>query len=327
MDTEAVVAKKQKKPEPPENHERWLVSYADYMTLLFALFVVLYSFAMAKQSEYNALVKAFMDSMGKVGLISRPAGSPVLDGGTGILEKQVDVSVETKEETDTTPINAETKPIIEQQNVDLNVGNAKISAPEDLQQSETAAYISKQKEQKELVGKLRERLDAKRIEVEQLGQQVVIRIKDNTIFPSGSANLQPQFAPILEQIATVLRDIPGSISVTGHTDDQVEDYDSPYKNNWELSSMRAVAVVTVMLKVKGLKPERVIAQGRADTIPLVPNSSAENRAKNRRIEISIVQGSPDEVGTVDPTAKPASSSLKSLEQHADKVEVEVKSKQ
>lgn len=325
--TEAAVAKKQKKPEPPENHERWLVSYADYMTLLFALFVVLYSFAMAKQSEYNALVKAFMDSMGKVGLISRPAGSPVLDGGTGILEKQVDVSVETKEETDTTPINAETKPIIEVQNVDLNVGNSKISAPEDLQQSETAAYISKQKDQKELVGKLREKLDAKRIEVEQLGQQVVIRIKDNTIFPSGSANLQPQFRPIIAHIATVLKDIPGVISVTGHTDDQIEDYDSPYQSNWELSSLRAVAVVSEILKSDGMKPERIIAQGRADTVPLVPNSSVENRAKNRRIEISIVQGTPDNIGTVDPDAKPASSSLKSLEQHNEKVEVEIKPSQ
>ena len=296
------MAKKAKKPEPPENHERWLVSYADYMTLLFALFVVLYSFAMAKQSEYNAMVKAFMDSMGQVGLISRPSGSPVLEGGNGILDKQKDVAVETKEETPAQLIASEAPPIPEQA-IDLNVGNAKISAPIDLHKDETAALLSQQKDQDELLGKLRNRLDNKRVEIEALGQQIIIRINDKGLFPAGSANLQPQFKPVLNDIAAVLADVPGEITVTGHTDDSISDIEGLYTSNWQLSALRAVAVVEQMLHHHALDGHRVIAQGRADTKPRFPNDSAENRAKNRRIEIAILQGSVDEGGTID--VKPA----------------------
>jgi chemotaxis protein MotB len=288
---------KKKKPEPPENHERWLVSYADYMTLLFALFVVLYSFAMAKQSEYNAMVRAFMDSMGRVGLISRPVGSPVLEGGTGILEVEQKSQIEKKEEdkkdlTDTTKEN-----LIPELAIDLNAGNAEIEAPEDLKKNQSAAMVSKRKDQKEMLGKLQKQFQNKRVEVEQLGQQLVIRITDTTLFPAGSAFLQPRLVPLIDEIAAALKDIPGTIVVTGHTDNQTE-FDSMYKNNWELSSLRAVAIVQEMLKNHELKGNRVIAQGRADTKPLVENSSPENRAKNRRIEIIISQGEAEEIKAV-----------------------------
>jgi chemotaxis protein MotB len=293
-----MVAKKPKKPEPPENHERWLVSFADYMTLLFALFVVLYSFAMAKQSQYNSMVKAFMDSMGQVGLISRPAGSPVLEGGTGILEIQKDVSVETKEITTAQPIPSET-PIIPEQAIDLNVGNAKISAPVDMQKDETAALLSQQKDQEELLGKLRNRIENKRVEIEALGQQVIIRINDKGLFPAGSANLQPQFKPLLLDIAQVLSEVPGEITVTGHTDDSGGEMDGLYSSNWHLSALRAVSVVEQMLNNHALDARRVIAQGRSDKQPRYPNDSEENRAKNRRIEIAILQGKVDEGGTLN----------------------------
>jgi len=299
-----------KKPEPPENHERWLVSFADFVTLLFALFVVLYSFAMAKQSEYNAMVKAFMDSMGTVGLISRPAGTPALEGGTGILEKQSDIKAAAGEKDPADALPPEPLPI-EALAIDLNVGNSQKDAKEDLQLSDASSLVSKEKDQEELVGKLRKQLENQRVEVEQLGQQIIIRINDNALFPEGSAFLQPKLIPLVKQISTLLQDIPGAVSVTGHTDDMLtETSDGLFRSNWELSALRAVAIVEVMIQNDKLAANRITAQGRADTMPLVDNSSTVNRTKNRRIEISILQGEADEGGVINVKKPPADATTK-----------------
>ncbi|RVU39934.1 flagellar motor protein MotB [Rheinheimera riviphila] len=301
---------KPKKPEPPENHERWLVSFADFVTLLFALFVVLYSFAMAKQSEYNAMVKAFMDSMGTVGLISRPAGTPALEGGTGILEKQTDIKAAAGEKDPADALPPEPLPV-EALAIDLNVGNSQKDAKEDLQLSDASSLVSKEKDQEELVGKLRKQLENQRVEVEQLGQQIIIRINDNALFPEGSAFLQPRLIPLVQQISTLLQDIPGAVSVTGHTDDTLtETSDGLFRSNWELSALRAVAIVEVMIQNNKLAANRITAQGRADTMPLVDNSSTANRAKNRRIEISILQGEADEGGVIRVEKPPADATTK-----------------
>jgi chemotaxis protein MotB len=138
------------------------------------------------------------------------------------------------------------------------------------------------------------------IEVENLGQQIVIRIREKGAFPEGSAFLQPKFRPLVRQVAELVKDVPGIVRISGHTDNQRLDSEL-YRSNWDLSSQRAVSVAQEMEKVRGFSHQRLRVRGMADTEPVAPNDTDANRALNRRVEISIMQGEPlysDEVPAV-----------------------------
>ena len=280
-----MVAKK-KKAEAPENHERWLVSYADFMTLLFALFVVLYSFAMAKQSETRVLIQGFIESLGKIGLISLPAGSPVMQGGTGILEP----------ESKTTPGTSQKEEVLDTQApaAAADPFNETIGASEKPSATESWPHKTKEQEwatltKQKLDQQLKSQIESKEIEVEQLGSQLVIRIGEKTLFPADSAFLQPQFIPLVNKVSDVLADIPGMVVVTGHTDNSQAPVEL-YRNNWELSVLRAATITHTLLTNPKLDSRRLIAQGVADTQPRYPNDTPAHRQANRRVEIVLSQG-------------------------------------
>jgi len=121
--------------------------------------------------------------------------------------------------------------------------------------------------------------------------KIIIRINEKGSFPSGAAVLKAGFEPVMEKITAAVNDSVGIVNVAGHTDDIPISTDW-YRSNWELAASRSVTVAHYMLKTKGTDPNRIVVQGYADTKPLVPNDSAENRAKNRRVEIIITQEDP-----------------------------------
>jgi chemotaxis protein MotB len=138
------------------------------------------------------------------------------------------------------------------------------------------------------------------IEIENLGQELVIRIREKGAFPKDSAFLQPKFRPLVRQIAELVKDVPGIVRISGHTDNRPLDSEL-YRSNWDLSAQRAVSVAQVMEKVPGFNHERMEVRGMADTKPIASNETAAGRARNRRVEISILQGKPlysDEVPVV-----------------------------
>jgi chemotaxis protein MotB len=170
-----------------------------------------------------------------------------------------------------------------------------------LEQAQEQIENAAQEQVNDLVKKIAEQLEKQiedgAVELESLGQQIIIRIRESGSFPSGSAFLQPKFKPIIRQVGELLNTIPGEIMVSGHTDNRGVDSEL-FKSNWDLSSQRAVAIAHEFIKVPGFDPSRLVVAGHADSRALVPNTNTLNRRRNRRVEIAINQGKPKETAPI-----------------------------
>ncbi|WP_372964821.1 OmpA family protein, partial [Marinobacter sp.] len=142
---------------------------------------------------------------------------------------------------------------------------------------------------------LEDAIDDGRITVEKdLDQHhIVIRIEEKGSFPSGSAELTWEFEGLLLEMAKVLADMPGKLTVEGHTDD-IPIRTPRFYSNWDLSAARSAAVANVLLATGEVEPTRLAVKGLADTEPRVKNTSPGNRAKNRRVEIIVDLSGPQE---------------------------------
>ncbi|MCU7857470.1 MAG: OmpA family protein, partial [Candidatus Thiodiazotropha sp. (ex Lucinoma borealis)] len=135
------------------------------------------------------------------------------------------------------------------------------------------------------------------LDVETEDTKIIIRIQEKGSFPSGRANLNPDFFEVITKITEVIASTPGKIIVAGHTDN-IPISTRRFRSNWELSSARAVTVVHAMLSNAALDESRFLIQGYADSRPLVSNDSSENRAQNRRVELVIQRGEDTDSGEV-----------------------------
>ena len=169
------------------------------------------------------------------------------------------------------------------------------AAQQTASEQQTTSQNASQEEVAERMRKVAQQLEKQivdgAIEMESLGQQITIRIRENGSFSAGSAFLQPQFVPILRKIGGLLADMPGDIEVSWHSDSQ-QISNELYRSNWDLSSQRAVAVAEELRRAAGFDESRMSVVGKADTAPLVDTDDTQGRSRNRRVEISINQGKP-----------------------------------
>jgi len=161
----------------------------------------------------------------------------------------------------------------------------------NLEKGQAASRIAAiQRENGLLVDALRSQIDSKDMIITSLRDELSLSFQDRVFFPTGSANISSEGSRMLDKVAKALKDLTGkTIMVIGHTDDQpiAKKYRKVFPSNWELSSARALAVTRYLQDNGGLSPEHLAAVGRSHYCPLVPNDSAENRQKNRRVEIVI----------------------------------------
>jgi chemotaxis protein MotB len=254
--------------EEHENEERWLVSFADMMTLLFALFMVLFSISSVNTSKFEALQKSMKDAF----------SGAVLDGGKSMMESGNDAE-DTAQATIEPPIPA-MRPI-----ESLNDTSVKNQAEE----------AKKAKEEEQDFKALKRRIDRLSSEAGLKGKvNVTVRrrglviqlLTDKVFFDSGSATLKPYAKKLVHKIAGVVRDERRHpIVVEGHTDSQPI-AGHQYPSNWELSGARAGAVVRDFQSA-GVLPRRMSVAGYANQEPIASNSTPDGRAKNRRVEVVL----------------------------------------
>ncbi|MEM6998581.1 MAG: flagellar motor protein MotB [Pseudomonadota bacterium] len=167
-----------------------------------------------------------------------------------------------------------------------NLGKA--DQNEQIEQLEEKLESKTFKDALKLVNLLEQEIEQGLVEIKTQGNRILLRIDEKGSFPSGSATVKSSFLPVLNKLRTSLNQINGNIIVAGHTDN-IPIKTARFRSNWELSSSRAVTVVHALLQNDNLKPERFIIEGHGDAHPIAINDDAIGRARNRRVEITIVQ--------------------------------------
>jgi len=269
----------------------WMATFADLMSLLMCFFVLLLSFSEMDVLKYKQIAGSMKNAFG----VQNEMKVKDIPKGTSVIAREF--SPGKPQPTQIKTINQFTTRNKQQS---LQVGNpqALTKTGSEITDEQASALLDEKlkaqiKKTRADAEKLRQILksdiDAGRIDIESERREITIRIRERGSFPSGSATLNPEFVAAMTDLRVALRDIPGRISIEGHTDD-VPIRGAAFKSNWELSSSRALSVTHELLKNQVLNQERFIVVGLASTRPFQPNTSAQNRAVNRRVEIIIRQG-------------------------------------
>jgi len=229
-------------------HDRWLVSYADFITLLFAFFVVLYAFAKADQKKQADVSNAIDSAFRSLGIFSQP---------------------EAAKKTSGSPVMA----------LDVVMGTD-IQSPEKVR--DDLEHMQHDLEQR-LAGQVAHHA----VSIAMGRDGLVISLREAGFFDSGSATPHPATLETLRSIASSVGRTPYDVRIEGHTDN-IPIHNDEFDSNWELSSARATHIARMMLSLRAIAPERLSAAGYAEFHPVASNDTPEGRAKNRRVDLIVL---------------------------------------
>ncbi len=260
------MARKRKKEEEHENLERWLVSYADFITLLFAFFVTMYAISRVDEQKLGSAVESLQRALGSlipVSISQRDAGAfpskPSL-GKAVVISDQLSSKV-LDDQGEFEKLAEDIKRQIEQAKAGVDTFKGGIDKSKADQPGEIKFLID--------------------------SRGLVIRVPESFFFNSGQATLRPEVIPIIKILGKSLEKIPNHIRIEGHTDNKPI-HTSQFPSNWELSTARATTIIRYLLSNYGFKPDGLSATGYAEFHPIAPNTTPEGRQQNRRVDLVIL---------------------------------------
>lgn len=239
----------------------WIVTFADLATLLLTFFILLLSFAEMDVEKYRAMASSMS----------------VAFGSSNVLADDIGGSPLTMIESDTVSL---PEPPEARESVPEFI-NERAEGPAPTRVQGGVIDLASR-----MIRELESEVASEALSVSYDENQVVIRFSEEATFRSGEAAIKPEMIPIIERVVNVLSACTGDVLVSGYTDDRPIS-SSRFRSNWDLSAARAVSVVHELVMNRQVPADRVVAAGRAETNPLAPNDSADNRALNRRVEIAI----------------------------------------
>lgn len=265
------MARRRKKHPAHENHERWLVSYADFITLLFAFFVVMFASSQAdkrRAQQVSEAVKKALDGAMPPALAALWGGAPDRTG----------------------PGNAQLR----------GPGGSEVPTPPPSEQELAELLPSLQVLAAELEAEIR----AGEIQLSMQPRGLVVSFQQAALFPSGEDVISPDAYQGLAKVAAAIAKIPNPVRLEGHTD-SLPISTARFRNNWDLSAARAIALLDIFTTRFSLPPARFSVAGYADTAPAASNATEEGRRRNRRVDIVVlneqgVQGEPLKYGARAP---------------------------
>jgi chemotaxis protein MotB len=246
------------------SRDRWLVSYADFITLLFAFFVVLYAFAKADQKKQRQVSAAIDTAFHSLGIFSDLTRRP--SGGTstaaGINEPGLPMNI---------------------------VMGENLASPAQVKNDLNNI-------RRELEQTLAKQVASRSVSIQMGRDGLVISLREAGFFDSGSAIPKPETLPTLRRIAVSLGRTPYDVRIEGHTDN-IPIHTAEFDSNWELSAARATRIARLFLDLEAIPPERISAAGYAEFHPVAGNDTAEGRAQNRRVDLVVLPRSSIDLST------------------------------
>jgi chemotaxis protein MotB len=247
---------RRKKHAAHENHERWLVSYADFITLLFAFFVVMFASSQADKNKAQAVSNSVKQAL---------EGSQVAAAVASILGGN---------RQDTGKGGAQFK----------GPGGAAKAQPQAVKDGLIAELLPSMDS---LTKELGEEIKTGKVRVSLEPRGLVVSLHQAAFFPSGEDTIAPATYPAIEKVANAIRKLPNPVRLEGHTD-SIPISNSRFRSNWELSAARGIAMLEILSERFGVPRERMAIAGYADIAPIETNDTEEGRRQNRRVDIIIL---------------------------------------